>query len=229
VSYQERRIAPGVTLWQRTTGSGSRIRILPDGCLDLLWDGDRLQVAGPDAVARMHDSAPGTTFTGLRFAAGWGPALLGVSAEELVGRTFDLSELWPGPQAPDLQRRIVAEPAQTLGRWFEEHAERRPVDPLGPQLLALARTGVPVSAAAASTGYSARHLQRRSLRLFGYGVRHLGRIVRLEQALAAVRRDVPLVDVAAGCGYSDQAHLARDVKALTGTTLTGLLRESAGG
>ena len=49
----------------------------------------------------------------------------------------------------------------------------------------------------------------------------------LEQALAAVRRGIPLVDVATGCGYSDQAHLARDVKALTGTTVTGLLRESA--
>ena len=113
---------------------------------------------------------------------------------------------------------------QALGRWFEVHAERRPVDPLGPQLLAMARFGATVSAAAASTGYSPRHLH---LRLFGYGMRHLGRIVRLEQALAAARRGVPLVDVATGCGYSDQAHLARDVKALTGTTVTGLLRESA--
>jgi AraC-like DNA-binding protein len=228
VSYQERRIAPGVTLWQRTTGSESRVRILPDGCLDLLWDGARLQVAGPDLVARMHESPPGTRFTGLRFAAGWGPALLGASAEELVGRTVDLGELWPAPQARDLQRRVAVEPASTLGRWFEVHAKRRPVDPLGPQLLAITRTGMSVSAAAASTGYSPRHLQRRSLRLFGYGLRHLGRIVRLEQALCAVRRGVPLVDVATGCGYSDQAHLARDVRALTGTTVTGLLRESGG-
>jgi AraC-like DNA-binding protein len=37
----------------------------------------------------------------------------------------------------------------------------------------------------------------------------------------------PLAAVAAGCGYADQAHLSREVRALVGTTPSDLLRESA--
>src|SRR5262249_31447417 len=54
VTYRERPTAvPGVVLWQRT--SQGRSRIMPDGCLDLVWDGRELFVAGPDTAARWHD------------------------------------------------------------------------------------------------------------------------------------------------------------------------------
>ena len=38
--------APGVEVW-RSTGRAGPTRVLPDGCLDLLFDGRRLLVAGP--------------------------------------------------------------------------------------------------------------------------------------------------------------------------------------
>jgi AraC-like DNA-binding protein len=74
-------------------------------------------------------------------------------------------------------------------------------------------------------GLSARHLHRRCLPVFGYGPRLLGRVLRLGRALDQARTGAPLAQVAVGCGYVDQAHLSREVRALAGTTPTGLLRE----
>ena len=57
-------------------------RILPDGCMDLIWDGTRLLVAGPDTRARLHATGPDVSCTALRFSRGVGPGLLGVAAHE---------------------------------------------------------------------------------------------------------------------------------------------------
>ena len=47
-TYSERTSAvAGVTVWTRVT-DGSTSWILPDGCIDVLWNGRELTVAGPD-------------------------------------------------------------------------------------------------------------------------------------------------------------------------------------
>ncbi|WP_235948219.1 DUF6597 domain-containing transcriptional factor [Candidatus Frankia alpina] len=62
-------------------------RILPDGCIDIIWSSDgRLIVAGPDTVAKLARWAPGVRHIGLRFDPGRGPARLGVPAAELRDR-----------------------------------------------------------------------------------------------------------------------------------------------
>src|SRR4051794_41850515 len=77
--YRERAAAvSGVVLWRREATAGAVTRILPDACLDLIWDGSSLVVAGPDHRARMHETPKATSFVALRFSAGLGPALPGV-------------------------------------------------------------------------------------------------------------------------------------------------------
>ena len=73
-------------------------------------------------------------------------------------------------------------------------------------------------------GLGARQLHRRSLAAFGYGPKTLARILRLQRALALARAGVPYADTAARTGYADQAHLSRDVREFTSTTLSELLR-----
>ncbi|MDP9816227.1 helix-turn-helix domain-containing protein [Spirilliplanes yamanashiensis] len=209
---------PGVLAWRRDVGpAGSTARILPDGCLDLMWrDGDLL-VAGPDTTAQLAVSAPGTRWVALRFAAGIGPAVLGVPAAELRDLRVPLTDLWPAAacHVPDddplrgLHRLVTA-------RW------RRP-DPLVTGIAARLRSGTPVAAVAAQTGLSARQLLRRSQESFGYGPKLLGRIMRLQRALGRAQAGVPFATVAAEEGYADQAHLSRDVKELAGVPLTTLL------
>lgn len=91
------------------------------------------------------------------------------------------------------------------------------------EVAALARAGTPVAAIAAACGLSARQLHRRCQTAFGYGPKLLVRILRLQRALALARAGRPFATVAATCGYADQAHLARDVRALAGARLTDLL------
>ena len=73
-------------------------------------------------------------------------------------------------------------------------------------------------------GLSSRQLQRRSTLAFGYGIKTLTRILRLQQALACIRGGTRAVDSAVRAGYADQSHLAREVKDLAGVTLTQLMQ-----
>jgi len=228
VKYQERATpVVGAVLWQRRPDSAPvGAPIMPDGCLDLLWDGNRLFVAGPDTAARWHQSPAGTTYVALRFSGGIGPTLLGVPADELRDRTVNLDELWPGHKVRVLTEQVEADPAAVLEAWVVKSAARCDQDPLGPRVLAMAKAGTPIAVMAERLRISPRQLRRRCLPAFGYGPRHLSRIVRFQRALEEVRCGVPLAQVAAAGGYADQAHLSREVRALAGTTPRRLLGNS---
>lgn len=224
--YQERVTSlPGVVLWQDVVGTTSECRrILPDGCMDLVWDGHRLFVAGPDTTARQHQSPAGASYAALRFSGGTGPALVGVPADELRDRTPGLDQLWPARDARVLAEQVAADPAAVLRAWAERLASRE-VDALGPRVLEMARTGTPVAVMADRVSLSVRQLHRRCVPLFGYGPRRLARVLRLGRALDQARSGGSLALMAAGCGYADQAHLSREVRALTGATPTALVAE----
>lgn len=227
VTYRERSTAvAGAVLWERVVDPQSeRARILPDGCLDLLWDGDRLFVAGPDSRARWHESRPGARYVALRFSGGLGPALLGVPADELRDQALDLDDLWPPGQVRALAERVAPTPATALEAWVVERVADTPVDPFGPRLLSMAREGVTVATMAERLGIEARQLHRRCLPTFGYGPRRLARVERMGRALDAARRCSSLAQAAATCGYVDQAHLCRETRDLAGTTPSVLLKE----
>lgn len=97
--YAERpSCLPHVVAWRRTPRAGGPpVRILPDGCVDLIWHDGALFVAGPDTTARLSAAAGAGSFAALRFAAGTGPGVLGVPAVELRDRHVPLADLWhPG-------------------------------------------------------------------------------------------------------------------------------------
>lgn len=213
----------GAVLWERSCGGPERTAIMPDGCMDLLWDGSRLFVAGPDTAARWHVSPAGATYAAVRFSGGLGPALLGVPADELRDRATNLDELWPAHQVRALTERVQADPSMALAAWVVERSARCDPDPFGLRVLAMARAGATVAEMGDRLGITARQLHRRCLRLFGYGPKRLVRVMRFGRALEAIRRGVPLADASLDCGYADQAHLSREVRSLAGTTPTGLV------
>ncbi|NGO71435.1 helix-turn-helix transcriptional regulator, partial [Streptomyces boncukensis] len=89
---------------------------------------------------------------------------------------------------------------------------------------ALLRRGCSVREVAREVGLSERQLHRRCLHAFGYGAKTLDRVLRMRRALALAEGGTPLSETAVRAGYADQAHLAREVRSLAGTSLTGLIR-----
>jgi len=230
MTYRESATAvPGAVLWRRAaTPAPGPLLILPDGCLDLIWDGRRLWVAGPDTTARQFQGSSPYQSVALRFSGGLGPAVLGVPADELTDRSVDLEQVWSAAEARRLTEQVAEDPVTALTTWLLARADRSPADPLGARVATMAAGGLPVATMADRTGLSARQLHRRCLPLFGYGPRHLARVLRLLRALDEGRAGLPLAEVAAESGYYDQAHLSREVRALTGTTPTALLTRPAG-
>ncbi|MCZ9347660.1 helix-turn-helix domain-containing protein [Streptomyces sp. TRM76130] len=214
---------PGAVVWTSTPdGTG---RVLPDGCMDLLWHDGRLLVAGPDTRAHVPERT-GDRWAGVRFHPGTAPALLGVPAHALRDRRVPLADLWPAAASRRLTARVNA--AGDPARGLEEAALSRaadtgPPDPLLLRIVAALDAGRPVARTADELGIGVRRLHRRSLDAFGYGPKTLARVLRLRRALALARTGVRLAETAARTGYADQAHLTRDVRELTGLPPTALL------
>ncbi|MER7416895.1 helix-turn-helix domain-containing protein [Micromonospora peucetia] len=216
----------GAVLWSSATTAGAApTRVLPDGCVDLLWSSrSGLVVAGPDRSAHLSGGGPAERWVGLRLPPGTGPAVFGVPAVELRDRRVPLADLWGDRDVARLAERAEANPAAAL----TEIAVRRlraagGPDPLGARVAAALAAGATVTATAAETGLDPRTLHRRCRHLFGYGPKTLARILRMGRALALARAGTPLAEVAARCVYADQAHLTRDVRDLAGVPPTALL------
>ena len=230
--YSERQSRlPGGVVWSKT-GAVEGSAVLPDGCTDLIFDGHQLLIAGPDRVAQPGSTADQSyPIVGLRMSSGIGPALWGVPGCELVDRRVPVSDIWPAADVERLTALVAAaaDPASVLEsiaarRWRASPPDRTMID-----IAARLRTGITVAEVAAMTGFSERQLLRRSLVAYGYGAKTLARILRLTVALDAAWAGAAFATVASDAGYADQAHLSRDVRELTGRTLSQLVARAGAG
>jgi AraC-like DNA-binding protein len=212
-------------LWTRTTGPGEtrEYRIMPDGCVDLIWSGHHLFVAGPDTGPVLARTEPGV-LVGVRLAPGVAPAVLGLPADELTDARPTLAELGPVPTAL-LDGLAGADPAEALRSYAAGRLRAAELDPLLPAIRAGLRAGEPVARLADRLGVSERSLHRRCLAAFGYAPKVVQRVARFTRAVDLARMGVPFARVAAETGFADQAHLARDVRALAGVPLGRLISD----
>jgi AraC-like DNA-binding protein len=229
----------GAVVWEHAAVPAGEHRVLPDGCTDLIWlDGDLL-VAGPDTVAKVGGVTEGSSFVGLRFAPGIGPAVLGLPAHELRDLRVPLSELWPAARVRRLAGQVglaglarlagphaTPEAGRVLERIAADRLDRIDRPFLAGETLAIVdrlRSGGTVADVAALLEWNERRLHRHALAAFGYGAKTLARILRMTRALDAARTGRSLAEVAAATGYADQAHLTREVRALAGLPPARLL------
>ncbi|WP_324194321.1 helix-turn-helix domain-containing protein [Nocardia blacklockiae] len=216
-------------MWSRSIGGGVDSPVLPDGCMDVLWLGERLVVAGPDTRGYVATASAGGRVAGIRFFPGTAPALLGVPAHELLDRRVPLAELWSVGRVRKLTALVAAAPDPVRG--LEELARRRaaetgPADPLLNHVVRRLAAGHPVADIADEAELGVRKLHRMSLSAFGYGPKMLARVLRLQRALTLARGGTPFAETAARAGYADQAHLSREVRELAGKPLGQLVSRS---
>ncbi|MFJ3164369.1 AraC family transcriptional regulator [Streptomyces kanasensis] len=80
---------------------------------------------------------------------------------------------------------------------------------------------MPVAELARATGRSSRRLESLFREQIGLPPKQLARIVRFQHAITRPpRAGLTWAETAAACGYHDQAHMAREFRALTGLTAT---------
>jgi AraC-like DNA-binding protein len=240
---RERRPAPDLAdrlacAWRGDLGAAALP--LPDERLDLVWvDDGSLWLSGPETSSWSRGYPPGTAAVGVGFRPGVGPPLLHLAAAEVRDARVRLDELWGDRDARELAERVAAHRddggrAAELERAVRRLAARsRPVDEVALQVAARLNRPRPASVRelARATGLSQRQLHRRCTAAFGYGPAVLARMLRLQRTLRLARRQQGpprLAELAAAAGYSDQQHLAHEVRAIMGTTPTRLLRPADG-
>jgi AraC-like DNA-binding protein len=210
-------------------------RILPDGCVDIVWVNDTAPVvAGPATRACIASLPPRSLLVGVRCRPGLAASLLGVPAIELLNQEIPLRDVCARLAAPlsspvaeqqsvtgklagieaALTTHLAATgPADTLVTaciaWFAQHPRGR------------------VHQLSRMMDLSSRQLQRRFSTAVGYGPKTFQRILRLQRVLALARKtqvfNGKLSLLALETGYADQAHMTREIQRLAGQQPTALL------
>ncbi|MGI5202683.1 DUF6597 domain-containing transcriptional factor [Spirillospora sp. CA-108201] len=196
-------------------------RVLPDGCVDLIWSDGGILVAGPDTGPIPAVVRPGEEVAAVRFAPGTAPPVLGVPADALRDGRVPLRELWGG-EADRLAEAVAAADDRRAALVAAVRARAAPADPLVPAVVGGLAEGS-VREVAGALGIGERQLRRRSLAAFGYGPKTLQRVLRFQRALGLARAGGPPAEVAYAAGYADQAHFAHEVRDLAGEPLRNLL------
>jgi AraC-like DNA-binding protein len=217
-------------LWTRVTpADGDAVRVMPDGCVDLVWRaGLGAFVAGPDTAARLSATPPGSVTMGARFLPGAGGPALALPLSELRDVRVDLADLWHELDEqleptldPDVALRRIAETAARLAAGGPPDAAVRRATHL------LADPRARVETLADELGFSERQLRRRFHNAVGYGPKTLQRVLRFRRFVARAH-DGDLARIAVDAGYADQAHLTRECVRLAGLTPAQLALDSTG-
>jgi AraC-like DNA-binding protein len=161
-------------------------------------------------------------------------ALLGLPAGELAETDLP-AETVLGQDCAEMQARAVAAPSWPARFAILDEILLRRAGPglagSGPagiapapapevrwawrQLLASGGT-IRIADLAAGTGWSGRHLTSRFRTEIGLTPKAAARVIRFDRARHLLVRGYRLADLAAACGYFDQAHLAREFRLLAG-------------
>ena len=195
-------------------------RVLPDTRLSLvterrfdrsgaLLDVQR-RVFGPIRTPRLYAPAPGTVLEGVFLAPEEAMSWLGLRPDELedaIAPQGDFPRLTHNPPLP-------SRAPDRLAIWAGRVIRRM-------------KGQVRTSALAQRAGVSERHLNRALKDRIGLGAKALSSQIRTLSAIeTADACDKPdWADIALASGYSDQAHLSRSIKAMTGLSPAALHAE----
>ncbi|MFI6323266.1 helix-turn-helix domain-containing protein [Nonomuraea sp. NPDC050556] len=152
--------------------------------------------------------------------------LLGMPMSEVANRIVPVDDLfgrWGGAAVARLAEQPTwREQVRLVDRLLMERIHDAPE--LGPQVpwawARLLESGGAVSVAslADALGWSHRHLVARFHDQVGLSPKAVARVVRFNRALSLLTPEVSLAELAAECGFYDQAHMNREFRALSGTT-----------
>ena len=210
--------------WSSAAGpDGARLIVVPDGAVEIVFAVDRpALVFGPQTRWITVELEPGAHRVGLRLRRGAAAAVLRVAADTLACRVIELNDLGcvssdcsaPAEVQADHVQRLIQPAVHGLDFAVLNQVDalvegrRRPFD---------------------DVSMGDRQARRRFRRAVGLPARTLIRILRVQRVLegAAVHSELALSQLAHQYGFADQAHLCREVGAMTGRSPSALLERSS--
>ena len=239
--YQEQRPEPALAaqvecFWRlEAAGHVEGFRVLPDGCVDILFHSAPgrapvLQLVGTMTRYQCFSLPAGSELAGVRVRPGAAVTTLQIMPREITDTALPLEDVWGAPgrrlrerlsNTRDNSRRLAllaeaVRPASGTAickacRWIEWREGRVNMDEL-----------------ARRAGASTRHFRRLCLAETGLSPKLLCRALRLQGALRRLRAGGSCAAVALACSYFDQAHMIRDFRDLAGATPRQCLAEMDG-
>jgi AraC-like DNA-binding protein len=223
-------------LWERT-GTGQSSLIVPDGCIDFVFDLERGEgwVVGPMSRAETCQLPRGARYFGVRFRPGAAIQFLEADAGELLDRdaAFDEAGVQGGAElasrlaeAADVKARAALVSEFLLDRNRQRRVLDRRVEHAVRMLHGVEGAGS-IASLAKNVGLSERQLERLFHAHVGVRPKFFARVLRLQRALALSQtRPGTQAELAAQVGFADEAHLLREFKTLAGTTPREIRRQA---
>lgn len=207
-------------------------RVLPDGCIDLLFD----NISRPSGVivGSMTKSVsvtlqPNARYFGVRFRPGGASSFLNISLKEIADTQLKLEDVWRNAYSEFsdvMDNKQVKRQIETVENLLEKQLSNNAIGNRKVQaaitLLNAHDGNYSVNMLSKTLEISRQHLNRIFTEAVGLNLKMFSRIVRLQAALKCARR-APVNDwalFALESGYYDQAHFISDFKDLTGVTPT---------
>lgn len=226
---------------EASDGARSCDRVLPDGCIDLVFmkhgagaQRSRLFASALIEQATMIEPTSAVWFVGVRLRPAMSQVVLPVSPLECRDRNIDALELDSSFGVIQEQLLDCHTPSEALAtlRRHVDRAARANTHRAPParvrvalELLANGPPWMSPGEVARALGISPRSLHRNVLNWTGHAPKVLARILRMQRALARLRAGRSrLADVAYDSGFADQPHMTRELWRLTGLRPSELSR-----
>lgn len=221
--------------WWLRAGDGDESRnpfkILPDGCVDIVFNAE--SAASAVVVGALTESmsaplSPNSKFFGIRLNPGAAYWLLGLSAAESTNKVLSLGGIWKAAERHFFKLRGLDETEQKKGadelvfRQMSRAIQPEPRVQDAVDRIVKSAGNISISTLSDELGLSRQHFARTFRDHIGFSPKVFSRIVRMRAVVDLVAKlDRPdWASLAADFGYFDQAHMISDFKNLTGATPT---------
>jgi AraC-like DNA-binding protein len=219
---------------------GSPVRVYDAGESDRFVDLDSFATGAYDAFVRVRSQGPSGGVQ-VNFTILGARLFLGRPLGELHNRSVALDDLL-GPFARQLAGRLREAPTwdarfdlldRVIGARLEAAARPSSSVICTWHRLLESHGLVSIGDVVSETGWSQKHLIARFKHEIGLAPKTMARVLRFSRAADALRGgDARLADIAADCGYYDQAHFTRDFREFAGVTpgelMANVLPDGAG-
>jgi len=174
------------------------------------------------------DTSQQERVAGIQFRPGGAFPFLGIPASEVACATYNLEDIWPKQAALIREQLLTATSIDAIFRILERmllsrlHAGRSLHEAViyGAAKLSRSSSSTRIQSITDQIGISARHFKELFQQQTGLTPKAFQRVRRFQHVLQTMRHpSAPQgADLAADCGYYDQAHFIHDFKHFSGMT-----------